>query len=78
MSANTKSNIINFNMMNHKKLLTAFIAMALTCNHLYAQDNNVDLNTQRSESQDVLKIPGKVLDHQGLIINPTPHPLQKQ
>ena len=65
-------------MMNHKKLLTAFIAMALTCNHLYAQDNNVDLNTQRSESQDVLKIPGKVLDHQGLIINPTPHSLQKQ
>ena len=78
MPANTKSNTINFSMMNHKRLLTAFFALALTCNDLYAQDNNVDLNTQRSESQDVFRIPGKALDHQGLIINPTPHSLQRQ
>ncbi len=65
-------------MMNHKKLLTAFIATALACNHLYSQDNNFNLNTQRSESQNVFKIPGKALDHRGLIINPTPHSLRKQ
>ncbi len=64
--------------MNHKKLLTVFIATAFTYGNLYAQDNNFDLNTQRSEAQEVFKIPGKLLDHQGLIINPTPHYLQKQ
>lgn len=78
MSANFNITLSIFNMMNHKKLLTVFIATAFTYGNLYAQDNNFDLNTQRSEAQEVFKIPGKLLDHQGLIINPTPHSLQKQ
>lgn len=32
-----------------------------------------DLSGQRSEKQDVNMIPGKKLDHHGLIVSPTPH-----
>ena len=60
-------------MMNSKKLLTAFAATALMCVNLSAQEQGFDLTTQRSESQNVLQVPGKALDHKGLIINPVPH-----
>lgn len=59
--------------MNSKKLLTTFAATAFLCVNLSAQEQGFDLNTQRSESQDVSLVPGKALDHKGLIINPTPH-----
>lgn len=59
--------------MNNKKLLTALVAVTFMCGNLAAQDQGFDLGTQRSEAQDVNMIPGKALDHKGLIINPTPH-----
>ena len=58
-----------------KKLLTILFSGLLVSSGLYAQDSDFDLASQRSESQDVLSVPGRKLDHQGLIINPTPHNL---
>lgn len=63
-------------MANKRNLLTALAAGILLCGNLSAQENEFDLSAQRSESQDVLKVPGQKLDHKGLIINPTPHHLQ--
>lgn len=62
-------------MAKKKNLLTALAAGILICGTLSAQESNFDLSSQRSEAQDVLKVPGKKLDHEGLIINPTPHRL---
>lgn len=62
--------------MNNKKLLTVLVAASFMCGNLSAQEQGFDLTTQRSESQDVFKVPGKALDHKGLIINPTPHSLK--
>lgn len=59
--------------MINNKLLTALVTAILTCGNLSAQEVEFDLTSQRSESQDVLMIPGKKMDHKGLIINPTPH-----
>lgn len=42
---------------------------------LFSQETDFDLNSQRSEVQNVWKVPGKKIDHKGLIINPTPHAL---
>lgn len=60
-------------MINYKKTLTLLAVTLFTCGNLTAQEQDFDLNTQRSESQDILRVPGKVIDHKGLIINPTPH-----
>lgn len=62
-------------MMNCKKSLAAWAACALVCGSLSAQEADFDLTTQRSEMQDVLAVPGKKLNHQGIIINPTPQEL---
>lgn len=62
-------------MMNCKKSLAAWAACALIGSSLSAQEADFDLTTQRSEMQDVLAVPGKKLDHQGIIINPTPQKL---
>lgn len=59
--------------MKNGKILTVLAAAALMCGNLQAQEQGFDLNTQRSESQDVSMVPGQAVDHQGLIINPTPH-----
>ena len=61
--------------MKHKKLIITWMACASVCMNLSAQDADFDLSSQRSEAQDVLAVPGKKLDHQGIIINPTPHRL---
>lgn len=58
-----------------KKSWTAWIACALACSNLAAQEADFDLAAQRSEKQDVWAVPGKKLDHQGILINPTPHTL---
>ena len=63
-------------MKNYKLLLTALTVTFLAYSDLSAQESGFDLNTQRGESQDVRTIPGKILDHKGLIINPTPHALK--
>lgn len=38
----------------------------------WAQNNDFDFTTQRGEVQNVLRVPGKKINHKGLIINPTP------
>ncbi len=48
---------------------------ALACSNLPAQEAEFDLSSQRLEIQQVLPVPGKKIDHQGIIINPTPHKL---
>lgn len=58
------------------KLLTALAAAMLLCSNLSAQEQGFDLTTQRSENQDIYSVPGKVLNHGGLLINPTPHNLR--
>lgn len=44
---------------------------ALACSNLLAQEAEFDLSSQRLEIQQVLPVPGKKIDHQGIIINPT-------
>lgn len=61
--------------MNNTKLLTTLAAGLLLCGHLAAQETEFDLSSQRSESQDVLAVPGQRVDHRGIVINPTPHHL---
>ena len=62
-------------MVISRKVMAALAAGVLTCGHVAAQEADFDLSSQRSESQDVLPVPGKKLDHQGLVINPVPHQL---
>ena len=54
-----------------------FAALALSLGTLHAQETEFDLSSQRSESQDVNKVPGMKIDHNGLIINPQPHSLNR-
>lgn len=61
--------------INSKKLGAAWIACLLACSNLAAQEADFDLAAQRSEKQDVSAVPGKKLDHRGIVINPTPHKL---
>ena len=60
-----------------RRTLAALMASTLICGGLAAQENDFDLSSQRSESQEVNRVPGQALDHRGLIINPTPHFLQR-
>lgn len=50
-------------------LAASFISSHVVC----AQDEDFDLSSQRSESQDVNPVPGMKVDHRGMIINPVPH-----
>lgn len=61
--------------MNCKKSLAIWTACVCICGSLWAQETDFDLTTQRSEAQDIWAVPGKKLDHQGIIINPTPQKL---
>ena len=47
----------------------------MACSNLLAQEAEFDLSSQRLEIQQVLPVPGKKIDHQGIIINPTPQKL---
>lgn len=53
-------------------LFTASAAGLLLLSNAFAQES-FDLSSQRSESQDIPAVPGKKMDHKGLVINPTPH-----
>lgn len=55
-----------------KKLLAIWGVCVCMCGPLSAQESDFDLTTQRSEAQDVWAVPGQKLDHQGIVINPTP------
>lgn len=61
--------------MKKNILLTTFFAGISICGQMYAQDTGFDLDSQRGESRELLKVPGKVIDHQGIVINPTPQHL---
>ena len=58
--------------MKQKKLLVTFALGMCALTAAHAQDNDFDLGSQRSEVQLVNPVPGKKIDHQGLVINPTP------
>ena len=58
-------------MINNKLLLSAIFALA--CSTAATAQNEFDLNSQRGEKQDVNTVPGKKIDHHGIIVNPTPH-----
>lgn len=54
-----------------KNLLLPLLLLAATS--VQAQDDNFDLSSQRGEVQTVNRVPGHKVDHQGIVINPTPH-----
>ena len=58
--------------MRPKRLLAIFSLGLCALTTLQAQENEFDLGSQRSEVQLVNPIPGKKINHHGLIINPTP------
>ena len=62
-------------MINNKYLLSALFAVACGTSTM-AQEEAFDLTSQRGEKQDVNVVPGKKLDHQGIVVNPTPHNLE--
>lgn len=62
-------------MTKTNKLLLLLAIGFMTCASLEAQDADFDLSAQRSEMQNIPKIPGKVINHHGITINPTPHDL---
>lgn len=54
-------------------LLIACLLSFFTYNKVFSQESDFDLSAQRSESQDILKVPGHKIENQDIIINPTPH-----
>lgn len=48
-------------------------AIPAFCIGIHAQDLTTDLSSQRMESQNILKVPGHRIDHEGPVINPVPH-----
>lgn len=69
---------INHNViLPFQKRVLPLLAACLCCSTaVFAQETgDFDLSTQRSEDQNVFKVPGKKIDHQGLVINPTPQSL---
>ena len=58
--------------MKQKKLLVTFALGMCALTAAHAQNNDFDLGSQRSEVQLINPVPGKKIDHQGLVINPTP------
>lgn len=62
-------------MMTRTKTFALLAACLCSPVSLFSQETDFDLNSQRSEVQNVWKVPGKKIDHKGLIINPTPHAL---
>ena len=61
-------------MQNFSKLKTTLIAalcVTMTCGTISAQDT--DLSAQRNEALQFLPVNGEKIDHNGIIVNPTPH-----
>lgn len=65
-----------------EKMTAIFAAAGCLCAGAFTaaaqeQDGNFDLSGQRYEPQYINPVPGKAIDHEGIIINPTPHCVQK-
>ncbi len=60
-----------------KSLLAALLGLAMVPAMQAQDDGGFDLNSQRSEIQNYWKVPGHVVDHGGLVINPTPHKIER-
>lgn len=60
------------NITRYTKLFSVSAALFFMSGGLMAQEESFDLSSQRSEIQDVLPVPGKKIDHNGIVINPTP------
>lgn len=63
-------------MKNGRKTFVVAIATAMTMGNALAQDNVFDLSSQRKEKQHVAAVPGKKMDHKGLVINPQPQQME--
>lgn len=63
---NAKKNLL-LGMLSFAAMLPATMSVSAT-----ADDQGFDLNSQRSERQEFAKVPGHKVDHQGIVINPTP------
>ncbi len=70
----TRKNNIHYPMNNKRLFMAALLALTMGA-AAQAQDDSFDLSSQRGEKQDVNMVPGHKVDHQGIIVNPTPHAL---
>ena len=59
-------------------LFTASLLLGTACAmNVSAQDDGFDLSSQRGEIKTVNPVPGKKIDHKGIIINPTPQSITR-
>lgn len=58
-------------------LTAAMMTLGVPSINAAAEDDAFDLSSQRGEVQLVNKVPGKKIDHQGIIINPTPQSMSR-
>lgn len=63
-------------MKNWSKTFVVAMAAAMAVGDAMAQDNVFDLSSQRKEKQNVMAVPGKKIDHKGLVINPQPQKME--
>lgn len=63
-------------MKNTTKTIACLAACLCGFSAASAQDADFDLGSQRSEKQDVLAVPGKKLNHRGIVVNPVPHEMK--
>lgn len=55
------------------KALSLGVMCTLMCQNLAAQEADFDLSSQRSESQNILRVPGEKKTNTDWVINPVPH-----
>lgn len=60
----------------NKIVLSIALLLGLCGGKMYAQDESFDLSSQRQESQEIIPVNGSLVDHKGIIINPTPQSMQ--
>lgn len=63
-------------MTNFTRTSALLVSAALSVSLAFAQTDEFDLSSQRSESQVVNPVPGQKINHKGLVINPTPHDIE--
>lgn len=61
---------------NLRTIILTGLACTFMCNVLAAQENDFDLSSQRSESRQVLPVPGEKIAHPDFVLNPTPQKIE--